>query len=77
MSVQGLLQLTASQKRALQKQREDERLSEQEIFRKSDQNALEFEEYLHKQVEEYRKAGKNTKALQSALKAAPDLLPAM
>eukprot|EP00750_Incisomonas_marina_P031669 INCI8273.3.p1 GENE.INCI8273.3~~INCI8273.3.p1 ORF type:complete len:470 (+),score=149.55 INCI8273.3:194-1603(+) len=76
-NAKGLLQLTASQKRALQKQREDERLSEQEIFRKSDQNALEFEEYLHKQVEEYRKAGKNTKALQSALKAAPDLLPAM
>lgn len=72
-----LLRMDAEKKRQLTAQREEERRSEQEVFAASDQNALEFENFLHAQVEEYRKAGKNTKALQSALKAGPDLLPAM
>lgn len=76
-NAKDLQKLSASQKAALAKQREDDRLHEQRIFEESDKNALEFEDFLHQQVEEYRKAGKNTKALQSALKSGPELLPAM
>lgn len=76
-NAKDLLRLAAKQREMLLAQRQAERDSEHEVFAASDKKALEFEDFLHTQVEEYRKAGKNTKALQSALKSAPDLLPAM
>lgn len=73
----GLQQKEREIRAKLLEEREMERQSEQKIFADSDKNALQFEQFLHAEVDRYAKAGKNTKALTSALKGGPDLLPAM